>query len=98
MGEPLQKSSAPSFGEEIGNFARWCGENPVRAALLGGLLGTLLYFFQFHRIFMNGTESALLWAYHAWNEPNDLEHGIFIIPAAIVVAWMHRQDFRAAIK
>lgn len=99
MAEPAQISpSSPPFGEEMARFGRWCREHPAEAALLAALLGTLTYFFAFHGIFNNGLKTTLRWAYEGWNEENDLQHGSLILPAALVVAWMHRAAFRAAAK
>ena len=99
MAEPAQISPEPtSFGEELTRFIRWCRAHPGEAALLAALVGTLVYFFAFQGIFNNGVKTTLRWAYEGWNEENDLQHGSLILPAAIVVAWMHRDRFRAARK
>ena len=76
----------------------WCRANPAAAALLAAVLGTLVYFFAIHKVFSNGALTAWRWAFEAWNEGNDLEHGRFILPGAIVIAWLHRGDFRRAAK
>ena len=95
---PISPPPPPTFGEEMTRLGRWCRANPAPAALLLGVLGTLVYFFAFHKIFTNGALTTWRWAYEAWNEGNDLEHGPLILPAAIVVAWLHREDFRRAPK
>lgn len=95
---PPSPSLAPSFSEELARFSRWCRAQPAQAALLVALLGTLVYYFVFHRVFTNGTLSTMHWAWEGWNEENDLQHGPLILPAAAVVAWMHREEFRRAAK
>lgn len=100
MAEPAPNSTPlpPTFGEEMARLGRWCRANPGQAALLGALLGTLVFFFAVQKIYSNGGLTTWRWAYEAWNEGNDLEHGPLILPGAIVVAWMHREDFRRAAK
>lgn len=82
----------------MAGLGRWCRAHPGQAALLAALLGTLTYFFAFHGIFNSGVKTTLRWAFEGWNEENDLQHGPLILPAAIAVAWMHRDAFRAAVK
>jgi len=101
MAEPAQLSSPPpttSLSEELARLGKWIREQPVHAALFAGVLGTLVYFFVFHRLFSNGVLTAMRWAWEGWTEENDLQHGPLILPAAAVVAWMHRAQFRAAPK
>src|SRR5258708_6052080 len=100
MAQAAQSSppAPPTFGEEMARLGRWCRANPVPAALLTVLLGGLVYFFAVQKLFTGGSLTTWVWAYQAWNEGNDLEHGPGILPAAIVVAWMHREDFRRAVK
>lgn len=96
MADPAPPPSAPpppTLGEEFARFAGWCGRHPIPALLLAALAGTLVYFYAFQGIFNKGTQTTLRWAYESWNTENDLEHGALILPAAIVVAWMHRRRF-----
>jgi exosortase len=83
-----------SLSEALVRFGRWCRSEPLAALLLAGCVGTLIYFFGFLRIFGNGTLTTMRWAYEAWGGDNDLEHGPLILPAAMVVAWMHRDELR----
>jgi len=82
----------------MSRLGRWCREQPLQATLLAALLGTLVYFFVFLRAFSNETLTTLQWAWQGWNEENDLQHGPLILPAAAVVAWLHRESFRRAAK
>jgi len=95
---PPPSSSPPTFGEEIARLGQWCRANPAAAALLTILLGGLVYFFAIQKLFNSGAISTWVWARQAWNSENDLEHGVGILPAAIIVAWLHREDFRSAVK
>src|SRR6266436_1839306 len=76
----------------------WCRHQPLGALLLAGILGTLIYFFGFYRIFQNGAESTAVWAWKAWNPENDLEHGWLVLPAALFIVWWHRRELVAAPK
>jgi exosortase len=68
----------------------------VQAVLLAGLLGTLMWFYCGYNPLSNGAMSFFRWTHEAWNTENDLEHGWFILPGAIVVAWLHREQFAEA--
>jgi exosortase len=54
-----------------------------------------VYYFGFYGYAMGGSMPTAQWAAESWNEGNDLEHGFLIFPAAIVVAWMHREEIAA---
>ncbi len=76
-------------------FSRWCVQRPWDATLLFGVLGTLVYYFGFYGYAMGGHMPTAQWAMESWGTENDLEHGFLIFPAAIVVAWMHREEIAA---
>jgi exosortase len=84
-----------TVSEAFSAFGRWCTRRPLDAALLFGVLGTLIYFFGFYDYAMAGTKSTMVWASESWNNSNDLEHGWLIFPAAVVVAWFHRAELMA---
>ena len=84
-----------SVSEAFAALGKWCTRRPFDAALLVGVLGTLIYFFGFYDYAMAGTKSTMVWASEAWNSNNDLEHGWLIFPAAIVVGWFHREEIMA---
>src|SRR4051812_35066652 len=75
--------------ETITSFRKWVMENPVAAALLVGCIATLVYYFGFYQVFTNGSKTTARWAMEGWNSENDLEHGWLILPAALVVVWLH---------
>ncbi|MHA3771971.1 exosortase/archaeosortase family protein [Verrucomicrobiota bacterium sgz303538] len=85
-------SSPITPSEAASAFGRWCARRPWDAVLLFGILGTLVYFFGFFGYAMGGDMGTARWAWEAWNEGNDLEHGSLILPAALVVAWVHREE------
>jgi len=72
--------------------------NPVELALILGVITTLIWFYLGYAPLSGGTKSFGKWAQEAWGKENDLEHGPLIIPGALIVAWLHRADFRNAIK
>src|SRR5688500_7270852 len=91
-------NDAISLPEAAMRFAKWVTTNPMAAALLAGCVATLVYFFCFFKVFTNGALTAADWATDAWNSENDLEHGWLILPAALVVIWLHRGKLAAAHK
>lgn len=96
---PSPQSHPPlSFATALRQFAAWGARRPWDLALLVALLGVLAYFFAGYDVFMSGTKSTLHWAWDAWQGENDLEHGPLILPAALLVVWMHREEIRAAPK
>ncbi len=75
---------------------RWCAANPLDAAMLVALAGTLAWFYAVYEPLPS--HSFWKWAREAWNEGNDLEHGPLILPGAMFVAWLQRREFAAAVK
>ncbi|RYD76240.1 MAG: exosortase/archaeosortase family protein [Verrucomicrobiaceae bacterium] len=92
---PSSPQTPISFSDAAAAFGRWCARRPWDATLLFGVLGTLVYYFGFYGYAMGGAMPTAQWAAEAWNEGNDLEHGFLIFPAAVVVAWMHRDEIAA---
>jgi exosortase len=95
---PPASITTPDIGEVFARFGRWCARNPVQAALLAGVVGTLVWFYCGYKPLSGGSSSFFRWAQEGWNTENDLEHGGFILPGAIVVAWLHRRQFAEAKK
>src|SRR5688572_17902488 len=94
-----EKYLAPQgVGEALRRFGAWCAANPVQAVLLFASLGTLIWFYVGYQPLANGDQSFWRWAHEAFGEENDLEHGWLILPGAIAVAWLHREDFARAVK
>lgn len=98
MSDSAQSSSKPqlpSLTESLRRFGQWCSANRLQAVFLLGLLGVLVWFYAFYGPLLN-EHSFWLWVRESWNGDNDLEHGHFILPGAIVVAYLHRGDFSEA--
>jgi exosortase len=102
MNEPAaakDKMLAPQgVGEALRRFGAWCAADPVQAGLLLASLGTLIWFYTGYTPLDFGQTSFWGWTVAAFGEENDLEHGPLILPGAIIVAWLHREDFARAVK
>lgn len=77
---------------------RWMAQNPLQTALWLMIAATLVYFYGFYRVFMNGAESSAIWAYNGWNAENDQQHCVAIMPAVLFLLWYHRDELAAAVK
>lgn len=60
------------------------------------LVATLVYFFGFLKIYMDGHLSALLWAWEAWNPETNYEHAKLIPFIVAVLVWTSRDKLRSA--
>jgi exosortase len=88
----------PSLADVWSGFVSWVRREPLQAFLLGVVQAVWTYFFGFYHVFLNGRDSTAQWAFNSWNTSNDLEYGGVIFPAALVIAWLHREALRAAPK
>lgn len=79
-------------------FMAWIRHEPAQAALWTVLIGGLVYFYAFYNVFMNGTESTAVWAWRGWNEENDQQHCVFILPLMAFLFWYHRDELADAVK
>jgi exosortase len=70
----------------------------LQVALLAAIGGVLAYFYCFYNVFMSGHQSLGIWSIRGWNEPNDLEHGWLVFPAAAYAVWWRRAELAAAPK
>ncbi|HEY2341442.1 MAG TPA: exosortase/archaeosortase family protein [Chthoniobacteraceae bacterium] len=102
MAKSSTNRARPSFKATMKSacapFLEWVKGEPVQALLVLGIFAVLTYFFGIYGPFADGTESAAVWAWRAWNPENNLEHGPFILPIALGIVWYHRRELRAAIK
>ena len=87
-----------SFLDDFQPLIGWCQRQPVGALLAVGIIGVLIYFFGFYKVFVIGTQSTAEWAWRGWNSENDLEHGPLILPIALFIVWYHRAELAAAPK
>lgn len=98
----LQRDLSPT--EALALFGKWCLRNPLQALLLCAILGALVYFFGFLKIFVNGSHSAATWAWESWNGAGDQEtdgsmtHANFVPLIALWLAWNHREKLALAPK
>ena len=92
---------APTLGtgEAFSRFGKWCAAQPLQTALLAGSIATLVWFFCFVHIWVNGAQTTLEWSLHAWNHGNGEQyHGRFVPLASIVFVWLRRGRYVAAPK
>ena len=105
MSAPAPSSERPTSTapetvlDGLRRFASWCAANPLAALLLAAIVGAFVWFYGVYApVIPHDPHSFWRWAREAWNEGNDLEHGPLILPGAIVVAWLQRAAFAAAVK
>jgi exosortase len=89
---------ALSFSDVLARFSGWVRREPASVFLASLIAGVVIYFFSFYRVFMNGQQSAAMWAWSGWNEENDQEHCRFILPVIGYLLWYHRGALAAAVK
>src|SRR5436190_23540618 len=104
---PPASPPEPSFTEWCGQTAAWAWRGtreaavsllawtqrePAQAALWAVLAVALIYFYGFYDVFMNSTQSTAVWAWKGWNEENDQQHCVFIMPLVIFLLWYHREE------
>lgn len=89
---PLPLSEAP------GRLLDWCRRDPVTALLAAACVASLVYFFGFFKIFLNGNLSTAIWAWQAWNPENNQEHCTLVLPISLFLVWYHRGRLAAARK
>ena len=78
------------------SFFGWCRKNPVPAALIAAVMVTLVYFFGFIKLFMNGTLSTWSWAWQAWNPETNYEHAKIIPLITVFLVWHARNKLKVA--
>ncbi|MEO7318830.1 MAG: exosortase/archaeosortase family protein [Chthoniobacteraceae bacterium] len=71
----------------------------MQAALLAGSFATLVWFFFFVHIWVNGEQTTLKWAMNAWNHKSGEQyHGRFVPLVSIFLIWLRRDRYLAAPK
>ena len=89
---PLPLSEAP------GRLLAWCRREPIAALLVAACVASIVYFFGFFKIFLNGNLSTAVWAWQAWNPENNQEHSTLVLPISLFLLWYHREQLAAARK
>ena len=92
--------SSPPIGldEALDRLGAWVRREPVAVALFALAAGVLIYFYGFYKVFVNGSQSTALWAWLGWNEENDQQHCVAIMPAVAFLLWYHSGEMIAAVK
>ena len=79
-----------------GTALAWAKQNPVATLLLAAVVLTLIYFFGFVKVFLNGHLSTFTWAWQAWNPETNYEHAKLIPFITAFLIWYERDKLRAA--
>lgn len=88
----------PDFGAMGRNFVAWAKANPGACALGVCLLAVLGYFYFGVKAFQSLSQTSAQWIAASWNEENDQEHCVGIIPVALLLVLLRWRDLRAAPK
>lgn len=86
------------MGEGISSLVAWANRNRAQAIMLLVIIVAVAGFYLVFSPLSGGTKSFARWAWEGWNSENDLEHGFLILPGAMLVAWMSRDQFAAALR
>lgn len=74
----------------------WLQRNPLQAFLGAATAAIIIYFFGFVPLFANGSVSAWLWGWQAWNPETDYEHAKLIPLIVVYLVWNARAKLKAA--
>jgi exosortase len=74
----------------------WAKRNPLAVALLLTIIATLVYFFGFLKLFINGNLSTWTWAWQAWNPETNYEHAKIIPLITVFLVWHARNKLKVA--
>jgi exosortase len=91
VGSILEQTAASSR-----NAYAWAKHNPVAALFLLTIGATLVSFFCFVKLYAG--EPIMVFAWKHWLPNLNQEYCKLVIPIAILVAWYHRKELRAASK
>ena len=89
-------TAASSTHDAAGATLAWIRRNPFATALVAVVVLTLIYFFGFVKIFVNGQTSTFTWAWQAWNPETNYEHAKLIPFITAFLIWYARDKLRAA--
>ncbi len=93
---PLSSATSLTLGGACTRLLQWLRDQPLQAVLLAACLGTLVWFYAFVPIWVNGTQSTARWAWMAWN--GEQLHGRLVAVISIFLVWYHRDRLLAARK
>jgi len=93
---PVSSTTSLTFGGAFARLGQWLRDQPAQAALLAACVGTLVWFYAFTPIWVNGSQSTLRWSWMAWN--GEQLHGRLVGLISIFLVWYHRDRLLAARK
>ena len=79
-----------------GTALAWAKRNPAAVFLGTVIVLTLIYFFGFVKVFLNGHLSTFTWAWQAWNPETNYEHAKLIPFITAFLIWYARDKLKAA--
>jgi exosortase len=74
----------------------WARRNPAALFWGAAIVATLIYFFGFVKIYLNGSQSAWIWGWQAWSPEGNSEHARLIPLIVGFLAWHARDKLKAA--
>jgi exosortase len=89
-------TATTSTSNIAGTVSAWIKQNPIATLLLAAVVITLIYFFGFVKVFLNGNLSTFTWAWQAWNPETNYEHAKLIPFITAFLIWYERDKLRAA--
>ena len=98
MSQPSSPPQEIGILEELSQFPKWCLKNPVPALVLAAVVGSLVFFLGWLRLFINDTESLAYWAVAAWNPESNQEHSKLVPFIFLGLLFYHRDAIRQAVK
>ncbi len=99
----MPSDAAPSlpeitFSDALARLGAWLRRDPVSVVLFALVGAVVVYFYGFYHVFMNGAQTTAQWAWSGWNEENDQQHCVFILPLIGFLLWYHRGALAAAVQ
>jgi exosortase len=94
LAEPVSDSKAPVNWFQT--TSDWAKGNPLGTLLLLTIIATLVYFFGFVKIFLNGSISTSIWAWQAWSPETNYEHAKIIPLITVFLVWHARNKLKVA--
>jgi exosortase len=88
-------TATTSTSDMAGTVSAWVKRNPIPTLLLAAIALTLIYFFGFVKVFLNGHLSTFTWAWQAWNPETNYEHAKLIPFITAFLIWYERDKLRA---